>query len=103
MEFILELLREERNKRQAAEEEVKLLRQMLEPLQQKVMDRIIENRKAVMKKCYEETEEETKGKEVRNSNPRRGRIVCDCGCDDHLEENKATSSGSNFDGYDELD
>ena len=46
---------------------------------------------------------ETKRREARNSNPRRGRIVCDCGCDDHLEENKATSSGSNFDGYDELD
>ena len=102
MEFILELLREERNKRQAAEEEVKLLRQMLEPFQQKAMERIIENRKAGMKKCNEETEEETKRREARNTQ-RRGRIVCDCGCDDHLEENKATSSGSNFDGYDELD
>ena len=100
MEFILELLREERNKRQAAEEEVKLLRQMLEPLQQKVMDRIIENRKAGMRKSNEEPEEVTKRKA--QNTQRRGRIVCDCNCDDHVEEHMM-SSGSSFEGYDELD
>ena len=40
IDFLLELLKEERSRRQSAENEVKLLQVMLEPLQQKELDRI---------------------------------------------------------------
>ena len=48
MEFLLELLKEERAKRQAAEQELETLRLVLEPLQQKEMDRIKDKRQAAM-------------------------------------------------------
>ena len=44
MEFLLELLRDEREKRQAAERELETLRMILQPLQQREMDRIQHNR-----------------------------------------------------------
>ena len=44
MEFLLDLLREERQKRQELEREVMNMRMILEPLQQQEMDRIQANR-----------------------------------------------------------
>ena len=94
MEFLLDLLRDEREKRQAAEQEVETLRAILQPLQQEEMDRIIARRLSQIeniKKIHKETQPECKpvaggstekelGTYVRNKFPRKGRIVCDCGC-----------------------
>ena len=97
----LDLLKEERQKRKEAEQELETLRAILKPLQQKEMDCI--------KKIRDESQSETKpvagrsredelGVYVRNAFPRRGRIVCDCGEEDHrpLSYDESTS-------YDEVD
>ena len=59
MEFLLELLKEERKKRHAAEQELKSLRSVLEPLQQNEMDRIRDKRRDAIeniRKQYYKTE-----------------------------------------------
>ena len=113
IEFLVELLKEERGRRQAAENEVKMLRSILEPLQQKELDRIkseeaIRAYKATPMQVFSNTArretstentsnktlnsqpvkegsvEEELATYVRDKFPRRGRIVCDCGeCDNH--------------------
>ena len=117
MEFLSDLLKEERVKRQAAEEEVKVLRLMLEPLQQRVMELIQMNRKASMsdkntssRSGVSSEEGSKKEKYSQEKIPRKGRIVCDCGCNDDMEENNTTSSecggydaSSECSGYDEVD
>ena len=97
IEFLLELLKEERNRRQTAEKEVKMLQTMLEPLQQKELDRIRkaredrDTRKNSSHIHGAASAEMELGTYVRNKFPSGGRIVCDCGdCDQHV-------------GYDEVD
>ena len=98
IEFLLELLKEERNRRQTAENEVKLLQTMLEPLQQKELDRITKAREDRDRRknsshihgAASTSAEMDLGTYVRNKFP-KGRIVCDSGdCDQHA-------------GYDEVD
>jgi len=85
IEYLFELLKEERSRRQAAENEVKVLQTMLEPLQQKELDRIRKAREVSLRDLREKNTGHVHGAES------RGRIVCDCGdCDQHL-------------GYDEVD
>ena len=91
----LDLLKEERQKRKEAEQELETLRAILKPLQQKEMDCI--------KKIRDESQSETKpvagrsredelGVYVRDKFHDKGRIVCDCGEEEHRPL-----------GYDEID
>ena len=99
-EFLLVLLKEERQKRLEAENEVELLRTVLAPLQQKEMDRIITERAKAVNKMEEKKNnhppsmndaaskegavERELGTYIRQKYPEtHGRLVCDCDCDDH--------------------
>ena len=83
-EFVLELLKEERKRRQLAEEEVKVLQSLLEPFQQKELDRISKAREASLRRLNPSAETEL-GTYVRNKFPAEsyGKLVCDCGDSDH--------------------
>ena len=89
MEFLLDLLNEERQKRKEAEQEVETLRAILKPLQQKEMDHIKARR--------EESIEKELGAYVRSAFPRRGRIVCDCDNHDKMVGHDESAS------YDEVE
>ena len=85
MEFLLDLLKEERQRRLAAEEEVKMLKVAMGPLQQKELDKISKAREA----SFGSTRNQNTS-QLRNAD-NKGRLVCDCGdCDGHV-------------GYDEVD
>ena len=90
------LLKEERAKRLEAENEAEILRTILAPLQQKEMDRITSGRTPLEKKNNQppsmnvtSPQEGDVARELatyvrqKYPEPIRGRIVCDCGCDDH--------------------
>ena len=104
MEVLLELLKEEREKRQAAECEVQTLRMILQPLQEKEMARIqrrkcdVEDKKQNIQQIpidqslgesHDYPVERELGSCIQHKFHGRGRIVCDCFCDDP--------------GYDEVD
>ena len=72
MEFLLELLKEERARRQAAEQELETLRLVLEPLQQKEMDRIKHKRQAAMENIRKQYSK-------KECNHGGGELVCDGG------------------------
>ena len=95
IDFLLELLKEERSRRQSAENEVKLLQVMLEPLQQKELDRIRKAREDSLRNTRRNVNdvcgaasispEMELGSYVRNKFPDGGRIECDCGeCDKYV-------------------
>ena len=74
MEFLLDLLKEERQKRKVAEREAESLRMILEPLQQQEMDRI-----------------RTKSFAFHNKHFGDRRIVCDAGSETLYDETEDKS------------
>ena len=52
--FLLQLLKEEREKRKQAETEVEVLKTILEPLQQKELDKYREKRETAIRKIRED-------------------------------------------------
>ena len=72
MEFLLELLKEERAKRESAEQELETLRLVLQPLQQKEMDRIKDRRQAAMENIRKQYYK-------KECNHGGGELVCDGG------------------------
>ena len=68
--FLLQLLKEEREKRKQAETEVEVLKTILEPLQQKELDKYREKRETAIRKIRED---------YYKKQPHKHRdIVCDC-------------------------
>ena len=89
IDYLLEKLKEEKQATflakkdaDAAKNEVKILREMLEPLQRKELARISREREANIKKYNNNVKEDNFRREQIASKP-RGRIVCDCGDFDH--------------------
>ena len=74
LEFLLQLLKEEREKRREAESEVVILKTILEPLQQKEVDHYQKKRDVSIQNIRENY--------YRKQPHKHGRVVCDGGTDD---------------------
>ena len=74
LEFLLQLLKEEREKRREAESEVVILKTILEPLQRKEVDHYQKKRDASIQNIRENY--------YRKQPHEHGRVVCDGGTDD---------------------
>ena len=86
MEFLLQLLKEEREKRKAVEAEVVILKAILEPLQQKEMNHYSKKRETAIQNMRE------------NFYRKQGKILCDGGMNDD-----EAAGGGDFDTIDSLD
>ena len=91
----LKILKEERRRRKEAEQEVEILRSILQPLQQKEMNcinKIHLDPHSETKPVAARSRENELGVYVRDKFHDKGRIVCDCGEEEHRPL-----------GYDEID
>ena len=96
--FLLQLLKEERNRRHTAESEVNLLRTLLGPSQQKELDHITKAKENSLRDSRIKSSSHSHRSEasiselgtyVQNKFPTGGKIVCDCG-DSDCGDSKST-------------